>query len=58
MHYLGRLNFEKIEVMWHVLLIFLDGILAQKMLIYIAADTLYSTCLLQNGWELEDPKLL
>jgi hypothetical protein len=39
MHYLGRPNFEKIEVMWQVLLIFLDGILAQKMLIYIAADT-------------------
>ena len=41
MHYLGRSNFEKIEVMWRVLLIFLDGILAQKTLIYIAADTLY-----------------
>jgi hypothetical protein len=40
-HYLGQLNFEKIEAMWHILLIFLDGILAQKMLIYIAADTLY-----------------
>jgi hypothetical protein len=31
---------KKIEVMWHVFLIFLDGILAQKMLIYITADTL------------------
>jgi hypothetical protein len=33
-------GFEKIEVMWRVLLIFLDGIFAQKTLIYIAADTL------------------
>jgi hypothetical protein len=41
MHYLGQLNFEKIEVMWRELLIILDGILAQKMLIYIAANTLY-----------------
>jgi hypothetical protein len=46
-HYLGRLNFEKIKVMWRILLIFLDGILAQKTLIYIAADTLYSDFVLR-----------
>ena len=50
-HDLGWSNFEKIEVMWRVLLIFLDGILAQKKSIYIAADTLYFTC---NRVQVED----
>jgi hypothetical protein len=37
----ARLRVEKIEVMWHVLLIFLNGFFAQKTMIFITADTLY-----------------